>query len=68
MQTYSAVASEGRADLGDRVVRMWRLLLPGIAVPPVIVRTEASEERSKALFQAVTSAPAVPARDGAGDG
>lgn len=53
MQTYSAVASEARADLVDRVVRMWRLLLPGIAVPAVIARTEANEARSQEVFRAV---------------
>lgn len=53
MQTYSAVASEARADLVERVVRMWRLLLPGIAVPVVIARTEANEVRSQEIFRAV---------------
>ncbi|MFJ2826843.1 ScbR family autoregulator-binding transcription factor [Streptomyces sp. NPDC087263] len=44
MQMYSAVAS-GRADLPERTTRMWRLLLPGIAVPSIVARTEVSPER-----------------------
>ncbi|MCP3819191.1 TetR/AcrR family transcriptional regulator [Streptomyces sp. A3M-1-3] len=50
MQTYSAVASDARADLADRVVRMWRLLMPGIAVPTVIARTEVNPSRAKAAI------------------
>lgn len=70
MQAYSAVASEARADLGERVVRMWRLLLPGIAVPAVIARTEASEARSQEAFQTVLASrsAAVPERGAAMDG
>ncbi len=56
MQTYSAVVSEDRADLVDRVIRMWRLVMPGIAVPTVIARTEVSPARAKALLDAMTSA------------
>ncbi|MEV8452730.1 ScbR family autoregulator-binding transcription factor [Streptomyces sp. NPDC052095] len=55
MQTYSAVASEGRADLVDRVVRMWRLLLPGIAVPTVIARTEVDPARGTNALRNATS-------------
>ncbi|MET9835262.1 ScbR family autoregulator-binding transcription factor [Streptomyces sp. NPDC006385] len=44
MQMYAA-AKSGRADLLDRVVRMWRLLLPGVAVPAVISRTELDPAR-----------------------
>ncbi|GGZ46933.1 ScbR family autoregulator-binding transcription factor [Streptomyces subrutilus] len=64
MQTYSAVASEARADLVDRVVRMWRLLMPGIAVPTVIARTEVNPARAQtavlvAASSAASSAAAV---------
>lgn len=52
MQTYSSVVSVGRADLADRAVRMWRLLLPGIAVPAVIARTEVNPARVKAVIRA----------------
>lgn len=52
MQTYSAVVSVGRADLADRAVRMWRLLLPGIAVPAVIARTEVNPARVKGVIRA----------------
>ncbi|CAL9675093.1 ScbR family autoregulator-binding transcription factor [Streptomyces sp. enrichment culture] len=38
MQMYAA-AKSCWADLPDRVVRMWRLLLPGVAVPAVVART-----------------------------
>ncbi|MFJ9816703.1 ScbR family autoregulator-binding transcription factor [Streptomyces sp. NPDC101151] len=44
MQLYSAAVS-GREDLMDRVLRMWRLLLPGIAVPAVAVRTRVDRDR-----------------------
>jgi NAD(P)-dependent dehydrogenase (short-subunit alcohol dehydrogenase family) len=44
MQLYSKAVS-GREDLMDRVVRMWRLLLPGIAVPAVAVRTRVDPTR-----------------------
>lgn len=44
MQLYSAAVC-GREDLSDRVVRMWRLLLPGVAVPSVVARTEVRAER-----------------------
>lgn len=45
MQMFSAVAS-GRTDLIERVTRMWRLLLPGIAVPTIVARTETGTERA----------------------
>ncbi|WP_408022507.1 ScbR family autoregulator-binding transcription factor [Streptacidiphilus albus] len=34
-----AEAATRRSDLPERAVRMWRLLLPGIAVPAVLART-----------------------------
>ncbi|MFF3495258.1 ScbR family autoregulator-binding transcription factor [Streptomyces sp. NPDC002795] len=49
MQMYSAVAS-GREDLTERTLRMWRLLLPGVAVPAIISRTEITHERLKRLL------------------
>ncbi|WP_343998012.1 ScbR family autoregulator-binding transcription factor [Streptomyces thermocarboxydovorans] len=58
MQTYSAAASEGRADLAERVVRMWRLLLPGVAVPAVVARTQVNPERFRKLIQTAGAAPA----------
>ncbi|MFF5257121.1 ScbR family autoregulator-binding transcription factor [Streptomyces leeuwenhoekii] len=45
MQMFSAVVS-GRKDLMERVTRMWRLLLPGIAVPAIVARTELGAERA----------------------
>ncbi|MFI8961063.1 ScbR family autoregulator-binding transcription factor [Streptomyces sp. NPDC053493] len=56
MQTYSAVASEARADLVDRVIRMWRLMMPGIAVPTVIARTEVNPARAQAALLDATAA------------
>ncbi|MFF4120608.1 ScbR family autoregulator-binding transcription factor [Streptomyces sp. NPDC001714] len=47
MQMFSAVAS-GRTDLMERVTRMWRLLLPGIAVPSIVARTEIGPDRVRA--------------------
>lgn len=41
MQMYSNVVS-GRRDLPERTQQMWNLLLPGIAVPSVITRAEAT--------------------------
>lgn len=41
MQMYSNVVS-GRKDLPERTQQMWHLLLPGIAVPSVITRAEAT--------------------------
>ncbi|MEV5887419.1 ScbR family autoregulator-binding transcription factor [Streptomyces sp. NPDC052020] len=46
MQMFSAVVS-GRKDLMERVTRMWRLLLPGIAVPAIVARTELGAERAR---------------------
>ncbi|MEU3861960.1 ScbR family autoregulator-binding transcription factor [Streptomyces sp. NPDC028722] len=51
MQMYAA-AETGRADLSDRVVRMWRLLLPGVAVPAVVARTAVDPARALAAEQA----------------
>ncbi|MEV1026122.1 ScbR family autoregulator-binding transcription factor [Streptomyces sp. NPDC050264] len=48
MQMFSAVVS-GRKDLTERTLRMWRLLLPGVAVPAIIARTEVTHERVKRL-------------------
>jgi AcrR family transcriptional regulator len=44
MQMYSE-AVDGRGDLADRAVSMWRLLLPGIAVPAVVARTVVDPDR-----------------------
>ncbi|MEU7169593.1 ScbR family autoregulator-binding transcription factor [Streptomyces morookaense] len=44
MQIYSSVTT-ARQDLPERVVRMWHLLLPGIAVPAVVARTEVNPSR-----------------------
>ncbi|MDO0914696.1 ScbR family autoregulator-binding transcription factor [Streptomyces sp. DT2A-34] len=52
MQMYAA-AKSGRADLPDRVVRMWRLLLPGVAVPAVISRTELDPARVDPAMEAM---------------
>ncbi|GES28783.1 ScbR family autoregulator-binding transcription factor [Streptomyces angustmyceticus] len=57
MQMYAA-AKSCRADLPDRVVRMWRLLLPGVAVPAVVARTEVNPTRAMPIGEAV--APAGP--------
>jgi AcrR family transcriptional regulator len=38
MQMFASAAS-GRADLVERATRMWRLLLPGLAVPEAAART-----------------------------
>ncbi|MCX4554469.1 TetR/AcrR family transcriptional regulator (plasmid) [Streptomyces sp. NBC_01267] len=46
MQTVAAVVS-GRRDLSERAVRMWRLLLPGIAVPSVVAHTTLDPQRVK---------------------
>lgn len=44
MQMYSNVVN-GRRDLPERTQQMWNLLLPGIAVPSVITRAEATLAR-----------------------
>ncbi|MEU6767700.1 ScbR family autoregulator-binding transcription factor [Streptomyces sp. NPDC046853] len=44
MQLYSA-AAVGRADLPERVRRMWQILLPGIAVPATVVRMDLDARR-----------------------
>ncbi|WP_331757435.1 TetR/AcrR family transcriptional regulator (plasmid) [Streptomyces sp. NBC_01387] len=46
MQMVAAVVS-GRRDLSERAVRMWRLLLPGIAVPSVVAHTTLDPQRVK---------------------
>ncbi|WP_371624886.1 TetR/AcrR family transcriptional regulator [Streptomyces sp. NBC_01116] len=48
MQMYSNVVS-GRRDLPERTQQMWNLLLPGIAVPAVITRAEATPARGAAM-------------------
>lgn len=45
MQLYSAAREADRDDLPQRVVRMWELLLPGVAVPTVAVRIDASPDK-----------------------
>ncbi|MFD3514426.1 ScbR family autoregulator-binding transcription factor [Streptomyces sp. NPDC058657] len=49
MQMYSHVVS-GREDLPERTQQMWNLLLPGIAVPSVITRAEATPARGAAMM------------------
>lgn len=49
MQMYSNVVS-GREDLPERTQQMWKLLLPGIAVPAVIARAEAAPARGAAMM------------------
>ncbi|WP_327354429.1 ScbR family autoregulator-binding transcription factor [Streptomyces sp. NBC_01304] len=49
MQMYSNVVS-GRKDLPERTQQMWNLLLPGLAVPSVIARAEASPARGAAMM------------------
>ncbi|MFI5663720.1 ScbR family autoregulator-binding transcription factor [Streptomyces sp. NPDC051684] len=44
LQTYSQVES-GREDLPERVLDLWRLLLPGIASPEAVERLEVGVER-----------------------
>ncbi|MEV0092278.1 ScbR family autoregulator-binding transcription factor [Streptomyces sp. NPDC050738] len=39
IQMYADVVS-GRRDLPDRTRRMWQLLMPGIAMPAVVARTQ----------------------------
>ncbi len=51
MQMYAA-AESGRTDLPDRVVRMWRLLLPGVAVPTVVARTAVNPSRVGPIAEA----------------
>ncbi|MFG3108768.1 ScbR family autoregulator-binding transcription factor [Streptomyces tendae] len=50
MQMFSAVVS-GREDLMERTTRMWRLLLPGIAVPAIVARIELGPERVRTLHR-----------------
>ncbi|AJT63828.3 A-factor receptor protein [Streptomyces lydicus] len=45
-QLHSQLTS-GRGDLPERVVRMWRLLLPGVAVPAVVDRISLDVERGR---------------------
>lgn len=49
MQMYSNVVS-GRRDLPERTQQMWNLILPGIAVPSVITRAEATPARGAAMM------------------
>ncbi|MFI2313651.1 branched-chain amino acid aminotransferase [Streptomyces sp. CB00072] len=49
MQMYSNVVS-ARRDLPERTQQMWNLLLPGIAVPSVITRAEATPARGAAMM------------------
>jgi AcrR family transcriptional regulator len=49
MQMYSNVVS-GREDLPERTQQMWKLLLPGIAVPAVIARAEAAPARGASMM------------------
>ncbi|MGW2342274.1 ScbR family autoregulator-binding transcription factor [Streptomyces sp. NPDC001661] len=46
-QIHSHLAS-GRADLPQRVVRMWRYLLPSIAKPEVVERIDLDPQRGQA--------------------
>ena len=48
MQLYSE-AVNGREDLAERAVSLWRLLLPGIAVPAVVARTQVRPELFRPL-------------------
>ncbi|MDX2542444.1 ScbR family autoregulator-binding transcription factor [Streptomyces sp. WI04-05B] len=47
MQLFSAAAT-GRADLPQRAVRMWKLVLPGVAVPALAVRIVIDPEQGRA--------------------
>lgn len=48
MQMFAEAATR-RQDLPERAVRMWQLLLPGIAVPAVVARTVVSPDRAGSL-------------------
>lgn len=56
MQMFAEAAS-GRTDLPERAVRMWRLLLPGIAVPAVLARTRVDPDRFHIVSAAVAGTP-----------
>ncbi|MFJ8859540.1 ScbR family autoregulator-binding transcription factor [Streptomyces sp. NPDC102451] len=47
MQLFASAVS-GRADLPQRAVRMWELLIPGVAVPSLAVRIKIDPDRWKA--------------------
>ncbi|MZD05573.1 TetR family transcriptional regulator [Streptomyces sp. SID5785] len=61
MQLFSEAASTDRADLPQRVRRMWQLLLPGIAVPATAVRIDLDPGRGERLAAAVGRPPAEAA-------
>ncbi|MGW4807299.1 ScbR family autoregulator-binding transcription factor [Kitasatospora sp. NPDC004272] len=44
VQIYSEAATR-RADLTERLVRMWQMVLPGVAVPAVVARIDLSGDR-----------------------
>lgn len=50
VQLYSQIASN-RADLPQRTMEMWQILLPGIAVPGVAEEIEVSVERGRHLWE-----------------
>lgn len=50
MQEF-AMAVSGRKDLSERVVHMWRLLLPGLAAPGVFGGIRLSVQRARDLYQ-----------------
>lgn len=44
IQIYAEAATR-RADISERVVRMWRMILPGVAMPAVVARVDLSSDR-----------------------
>ncbi|BFP53414.1 ScbR family autoregulator-binding transcription factor [Streptomyces sp. CMC78] len=64
MQMYSNVIS-GRKDLPERTQQMWNLLLPGIAVPSVIIRADATPARGISLMPGTPERTDAPERAGA---
>ncbi|MFC8722614.1 ScbR family autoregulator-binding transcription factor [Kitasatospora sp. NPDC057198] len=59
IQIYSEAATR-RADLTERLVRMWQMVLPGVAVPAVVARIDLSGSRLPAAGAPVGLSAGAP--------
>jgi hypothetical protein len=65
IQVLSRVMTD-RADMADRVIDLYRLVMPSIAVPAVLVRLDFSPSRGQQIYETTTRERHDPVLEPAG--